>query len=80
MLHLFQLVDLVVEDCLQPVINIVPLQLLAYHPTVLRGYNVDQLRNLAKSNMVEKASKSMMKCKTTENIAAGRVAKNRRCH
>ncbi|GAY59934.1 hypothetical protein CUMW_198240 [Citrus unshiu] len=38
-----------VEDCLQPVINIVPLQLLAYHLTVLRGYNVDQPRNLAKS-------------------------------
>ncbi|KZV14837.1 Glutamine-fructose-6-phosphate transaminase (isomerizing)s,sugar binding,transaminase isoform 1 [Dorcoceras hygrometricum] len=38
-----------VEDCLQPVINIIPLQLLAYHLTVLRGYNVDQPRNLAKS-------------------------------
>ncbi|XP_014523177.1 glutamine--fructose-6-phosphate aminotransferase [isomerizing] 2 [Vigna radiata var. radiata] len=38
-----------VEDCLQPVINIVPLQLLAYHLTVLRGFNVDQPRNLAKS-------------------------------
>ncbi|XP_058737477.1 glutamine--fructose-6-phosphate aminotransferase [isomerizing] 1 [Vicia villosa] len=38
-----------VEDCLQPVINVVPLQLLAYHLTVLRGFNVDQPRNLAKS-------------------------------
>ncbi|XP_059651908.1 glutamine--fructose-6-phosphate aminotransferase [isomerizing] 1 [Cornus florida] len=38
-----------VEDTLQPVINIVPLQLLAYHLTVLRGHNVDQPRNLAKS-------------------------------
>ncbi|KAF4387208.1 hypothetical protein CsatB_003240 [Cannabis sativa] len=38
-----------VEDCLQPVVNIVPLQLLAYHLTVLRGFNVDQPRNLAKS-------------------------------
>lgn len=38
-----------VEDCLQPVINVIPLQLLAYHLTVLRGYNVDQPRNLAKS-------------------------------
>ncbi|CAO2817367.1 unnamed protein product [Amaranthus hypochondriacus] len=38
-----------VEDCLQPVINIIPLQLLAYHLTVLRGFNVDQPRNLAKS-------------------------------
>ncbi|EFJ45967.1 hypothetical protein VOLCADRAFT_105759 [Volvox carteri f. nagariensis] len=36
-------------DCLQPVINIVPLQLLSYHLTVLRGFNVDQPRNLAKS-------------------------------
>uniref|UniRef100_A0A803PTG8 glutamine--fructose-6-phosphate transaminase (isomerizing) n=1 Tax=Cannabis sativa TaxID=3483 RepID=A0A803PTG8_CANSA len=38
-----------VEDCLQPVVNIFPLQLLAYHLTVLRGFNVDQPRNLAKS-------------------------------
>ncbi|KAJ6806460.1 glutamine--fructose-6-phosphate aminotransferase [isomerizing] 2 [Iris pallida] len=37
------------EDCLQPVLNIIPLQLLAYHLTVLRGYDVDQPRNLAKS-------------------------------
>nr|CAD1817364.1 unnamed protein product [Ananas comosus var. bracteatus] len=37
-----------VEDCLQPVINIIPLQLLAYHLTVLRGHDVDQPRNLAK--------------------------------
>ncbi len=36
-------------DCLQPIINIVPLQLLSYHLTVLRGFNVDQPRNLAKS-------------------------------
>ncbi|KAK9819951.1 hypothetical protein WJX72_004305 [[Myrmecia] bisecta] len=38
-----------VVDCLQPVVNIVPLQLLSYHLTVLRGMNVDQPRNLAKS-------------------------------
>ena len=38
-----------VADCLQPVVNIVPLQLLSYHLTVLRGHNVDQPRNLAKS-------------------------------
>lgn len=37
------------EDCIQPVINIVPLQLLSYHLTLLRGHNVDQPRNLAKS-------------------------------
>lgn len=36
-------------DCLQPVVNAVPLQLLAYHLTVLRGHDVDQPRNLAKS-------------------------------
>ncbi len=36
-------------ESLQPIINIVPLQLLSYHLTVLRGYNVDQPRNLAKS-------------------------------
>ena len=38
-----------VIDCLQPIVNIVPLQLMAYHLTVLRGHNVDQPRNLAKS-------------------------------
>eukprot|EP00249_Psilotum_nudum_P020563 c27759_g1_i1 orf=466-2274(+) len=38
-----------VHECLQPVVNIIPLQLLAYHLAVLRGYNVDQPRNLAKS-------------------------------
>jgi glucosamine--fructose-6-phosphate aminotransferase (isomerizing) len=37
------------DDAVQPVINIVPLQLLSYHLTLLRGYNVDQPRNLAKS-------------------------------
>ena len=36
-------------DCLQPVVNAVPLQLLSYHLAVLRGQNVDQPRNLAKS-------------------------------
>ena len=40
-------------DCLQPILNIVPFQLLSYHLTVLRGYNVDQPRNLAKSVTVE---------------------------
>ena len=43
----------VVEDCVQAVVNIVPLQLLSYHLTVLRGHNVDQPRNLAKSVTVE---------------------------
>ena len=36
-------------QCLQPIVNIVPLQLLAYHLAVKRGFNVDQPRNLAKS-------------------------------
>ena len=40
-------------DCLQTVVNVVPLQLLAYHLAVLRGHNVDQPRNLAKSVTVE---------------------------
>jgi len=42
-----------IADCLQPLVNIIPLQLLAYHLTVLRGHNVDQPRNLAKSVTVE---------------------------
>lgn len=37
------------EEALQPVVNVIPLQLLSYHLTVLRGLNVDQPRNLAKS-------------------------------
>ena len=37
------------EDCIQPIINIVPLQLLSYHLTLLRGHKVDQPRNIAKS-------------------------------
>jgi glucosamine--fructose-6-phosphate aminotransferase (isomerizing) len=38
---------------LSPIINVVPLQLLAYHIAVMRGCNVDQPRNLAKSVTVE---------------------------
>jgi len=38
---------------LSPVVNIVPLQLLAYHLAVRRGCDVDQPRNLAKSVTVE---------------------------
>ncbi len=40
-------------DLLQPIISIVPLQLLAYHIAVMRGCDVDQPRNLAKSVTVE---------------------------
>lgn len=41
------------DDLLSPVIYSVPLQLLAYHVAVLRGTDVDQPRNLAKSVTVE---------------------------
>ncbi len=45
-----------VPDCpepLQPLLTVIPLQLLAYHAAVLRGCNVDKPRNLAKSVTVE---------------------------
>jgi glucosamine--fructose-6-phosphate aminotransferase (isomerizing) len=42
-----------VEEFLQPIVYIVPLQLLAYHIAVLRGCDVDKPRNLAKSVTVE---------------------------
>ncbi len=38
---------------LQPILTVIPLQLLAYHIAVLRGCDVDQPRNLAKSVTVE---------------------------
>ncbi|MFN3374169.1 MAG: SIS domain-containing protein, partial [Chloroflexus sp.] len=38
---------------LQPVLNVIPLQIFAYHVAVLRGCDVDQPRNLAKSVTVE---------------------------
>jgi glutamine---fructose-6-phosphate transaminase (isomerizing) len=41
------------DDVLMPLIAVVPLQLLSYHIAVLRGCNVDQPRNLAKSVTVE---------------------------
>ena len=41
------------EDFLQPIVTVVPLQLLAYHIAVLRGCDVDKPRNLAKSVTVE---------------------------
>ncbi len=40
-------------ESLQPLLSVVPLQLLAYHAAVLRGCNVDKPRNLAKSVTVE---------------------------
>jgi glucosamine--fructose-6-phosphate aminotransferase (isomerizing) len=41
------------EEIFAPMIAVVPLQLLAYHIAVMRGCNVDQPRNLAKSVTVE---------------------------
>ena len=42
-----------VESFVQPIVSIIPLQLLAYHIAVLRGCDVDKPRNLAKSVTVE---------------------------
>ena len=42
-----------VEDPIAPIIYTIPLQLLAYHVAVIRGADVDQPRNLAKSVTVE---------------------------
>ncbi len=41
------------NELLLPIVEVVPLQLLAYHIAVLRGCDVDQPRNLAKSVTVE---------------------------
>jgi glucosamine--fructose-6-phosphate aminotransferase (isomerizing) len=42
-----------VDDALIPLVSVIPLQLLSYHIAVMRGCNVDQPRNLAKSVTVE---------------------------
>ncbi len=42
-----------VPEYLQPIVSVVPLQLLAYHVALLRGCDVDKPRNLAKSVTVE---------------------------
>ena len=42
-----------VHEAFMPLVSVVPLQLLSYHIAVLRGCNVDQPRNLAKSVTVE---------------------------
>ena len=49
--HVFYVPDTPVP--LQPLLTVVPLQLLAYHAAVARGCNVDKPRNLAKSVTVE---------------------------
>jgi len=41
------------DDSLVPIVSAIPFQLLAYHIAILRGCNVDQPRNLAKSVTVE---------------------------
>lgn len=43
----------ITHELLMPLLTVVPLQLLSYHVAVLRGCNVDQPRNLAKSVTVE---------------------------
>ena len=42
-----------VPEILQPMLTVIPLQLLAYHAALLRGHDVDKPRNLAKSVTVE---------------------------
>jgi glucosamine--fructose-6-phosphate aminotransferase (isomerizing) len=41
------------DDLLVPLVSVIPLQLFSYHIAVMRGCNVDQPRNLAKSVTVE---------------------------
>jgi glucosamine--fructose-6-phosphate aminotransferase (isomerizing) len=43
----------VLNNFLSPIINVIPLQLLAYHIAAKKGLNVDKPRNLAKSVTVE---------------------------
>lgn len=49
--HLIAIPD--APELLQPMLTVIPLQLLAYHAAVLRGHDVDKPRNLAKSVTVE---------------------------
>lgn len=56
--HIKELSDYSIEipktiEPLTPLLSVVPLQLLSYHVAVMRGCNVDQPRNLAKSVTVE---------------------------
>lgn len=53
-----KMADFVIEvpathEALMPLVSVIPLQLLSYHIAVMRGCNVDQPRNLAKSVTVE---------------------------
>lgn len=49
--HIIEIPDC--SDALSPMLTTIPLQLLSYHIAVMRGCNVDQPRNLAKSVTVE---------------------------
>ncbi|MFO7699730.1 MAG: glutamine--fructose-6-phosphate transaminase (isomerizing) [Acidimicrobiia bacterium] len=49
--HVMRIPDM--EDLLAPVAAVVPLQLMAYHVARMRGHDIDQPRNLAKSVTVE---------------------------
>jgi glucosamine--fructose-6-phosphate aminotransferase (isomerizing) len=49
--HIIEIPD--TEEALSPLLTTIPLQLLSYHIAVMRGCNVDQPRNLAKSVTVE---------------------------
>ncbi len=56
--HVRKIADHIIEipksdDVLAPLLTVIPLQLLSYHVAVMRGCNVDQPRNLAKSVTVE---------------------------
>jgi glucosamine--fructose-6-phosphate aminotransferase (isomerizing) len=56
--EIYKLADHVIEipechEALSPLLAIIPLQLLSYHIAVMRGCNIDQPRNLAKSVTVE---------------------------
>lgn len=56
--HVCKLADYIIEvpeteECLTPLLTVIPLQLMAYHIAVVKGCDVDQPRNLAKSVTVE---------------------------
>lgn len=56
--HIPKMAEFVIEvphtlESLMPLVSVIPLQLLSYHIAVMRGCNVDQPRNLAKSVTVE---------------------------
>lgn len=55
---IYSMADYVVEipatqECFQPLLSVIPLQLMSYYVAINRGCNVDQPRNLAKSVTVE---------------------------